>query len=64
MKRAGEGLLFTVAEYYMGPYKVNTFIGAKCVNLPYIWHQMQGGYVGQLDLLQLITYWAIPEDQI
>ena len=51
-------------EYYLSPYKVNIFKGAKWINLPYIWHQMQGSYVGQLDLLPFINYWAIPEDQI
>ena len=37
---------------------------AKWVNLHYIWHQMQGSYIGQLDLLPLINYRDIPEDQI
>ena len=51
-------------EYYLSPYKVNIFMGAKWVNFPYIWHQMQGSYVGQLDLFPFINNWAIPEDQI
>ena len=64
-KWAGEGILFLGLEYYLSQYKVNTFIrGAKWVHLPYIWHQTQGSYVGQLDLLFLITYWAISENQI
>ena len=38
--------------------------GARWVNLPYIWDQMQGIYIGHLDLHLLIIYRAIPEKQV
>ena len=37
-------------------------MGAKWVNLPYIWDQLEGNDIGHLDLLPLIIYRAIPEE--
>ena len=50
------------SEYYLCSYKVNISQRAKWVNLPYIWDQLQGNYIGHLDLLPLIIYRAIPEE--
>ena len=47
-------------EYYLYSYKWALHRGAKWVNLPYIWDQWQGNYLGHLDLLLLIIYRAIP----
>ena len=48
-------------EYYLFLYKGSIPWEAKWVILPYIWDQLQGNYIGHLDLLLLIMYRAIPE---
>ena len=49
-------------EYYLCSCKVSISLGAKWVNLSYIWDQSQGNYIGHLDLLLLIICRAIPEE--
>ena len=42
---------------------MNICMGAKWVNLPYSWDQLQGNYIAHLDLFLLIIYRPIPEEQ-
>ena len=37
--------------------------GANWVILLYIWHQTQGIYIGQLDLILVFYYWPNPKEK-
>ena len=67
-KVGGEGILFL----WFGVLLVSISVHiskhferrAKWVNVPYIWHQMQWIYIGQLDLFLVFYYWPNPKDNI